>query len=270
MPGIEPEILSHYRTTDEGSRLGRAHGRLEQARTQELLLRHLPTGPARILDVGGGTGVYARWLAALGHTVHVVDPVPGHVAQALDPSTDGITAAIGDARDLDAADASFDAVLLLGPLYHLTERADRVTALTEARRVVRPGGPVIAAAISRFAALLDGLSGGALGDDRFAAGAATTTATGQHRNETDNTDYFTTAYFHHPDELLPELADAGLEPRARYGIEGPGYWYPDLEERLDDQARAELVLGAARTLESEPTVIGVSAHLLAVGRRPAG
>lgn len=269
MPGIEPEILAHYRMTDEGVRLERAHGRLERARTQELLVRHLPDGPARILDVGGGTGVYARWLAGLGHTVHVVDPVPDHVAQVVDPPTDGVTATIGDARRLDAADASVDAVLLLGPLYHLTERTDRVRALAEARRVVRPGGPVIAAAISRFAALLDGLSGGALGDPAFAAGAAVTTATGQHRNGTDNPDYFTTAYFHHPDELLPELADAGLEPRARYGIEGPGYWYPDLDERLDDPDRAALVVQAARTLESEPTTIGISSHLLAVGRRPS-
>lgn len=269
MPGIDPSILDYYRRTHEGGRLDGAHGRLERARTQELLARHLPPSPGRILDVGGGTGVYARWLAGLGHSVHVVDAVADHVAQALDPPTDGVTASVGDARALDVPDASVDVVLLLGPLYHLTARDDRVAALAEARRVIRPGGPVTAAAISRFAALLDGLSGGALGDPAFATGAAVTTATGQHRNGTDNPDYFTTAYFHHPDELLPELADAGLEPVARYGIEGPGYWYPDLDERLDDPDRAALVVEAARTLESEPTAIGISAHLLAVGRRPA-
>lgn len=269
MTGVDPEILDHYRQTDEGARLQRGHGRLERIRTEELLARHLPTRPAHVLDVGGGTGVYARWLAGRGYTVHVIDPVPEHVAQVLDPPADRVTAALGDARSLEVPDASVDAVLLLGPLYHLTERADRVAALAEARRVVRPGGPVVAAVISRFAALLDGLSGGFLADPAFAAGVAESTGTGQHRNHTGNPDYFTTAYFHHPDELLPELADAGLERVARYGIEGPGYWYPDLDDRLEDPDRAALVLHAARTLESEVSTMGISAHLLAVGHRPA-
>jgi SAM-dependent methyltransferase len=63
---------------------------------------------------------------------------------------------VSDARDLDLGDASVDAVLLLGPLYHLRRRADRVRALSEARRVVRPGGPVFAAAISRWAPRIGG------------------------------------------------------------------------------------------------------------------
>ncbi|MGB6455952.1 MAG: class I SAM-dependent methyltransferase, partial [Streptosporangiaceae bacterium] len=66
-----------------------------------------------------------------------------------------IDSAVGDARSLDLADASVDAVLLLGPLYHLARRADRVQALREARRVVRPGGPVYGAAVSRWAAQYD-------------------------------------------------------------------------------------------------------------------
>lgn len=268
VPAFDPNILDYYQRTTEGARLQGGHGRLERLRTEELLVRHLPPSPARVLDVGGATGVYARWMADRGYTVHLVDPVPDHVEQTLSARADGITAAVGDARELDVADASVDAVLLLGPLYHLPDRADRIQALTEAARVVCPGGTVIVAAISRFAALLDGLSGGFLADPEFAAGVEESTTSGHHRNDTDNTNYFTTAYFHHPDQLLPELIDAGLEPVARYGIEGPGYWYPDIEERLDDPERAAVVVHAARRLESEPTTIGVSAHLLAVGRRP--
>lgn len=267
MAGIDPEILDHYMGQDDGGRLQQAHGRLELLRTQELLIRHLPPAPARIVDVGGGTGVYERWLAGLGYAVHLIDAVPNHVAQALDPPDPAVTAVVGDARALDEIDASADAVLLLGPLYHLTTREDRVAALAEAGRVVRRGGLVAAAAISRFAALLDGLCRDFLGDPAFGAAVDESTVTGQHRNPTANPAWFTTAYFHHPDELLDEFADAGLEPVARCGIEGPGYWQPDLDERLDDPIRRESVLRAARTLEAEPTLIGASSHLLAVGRR---
>ena len=75
-------------------------------------------------------------------------------------------------RTLDehfGADASVDAVLLLGPLYHLTERADRVRALAEGRRVLRPGGVLAAAAISRYASAVDGLFRGHLREPGFEA-----------------------------------------------------------------------------------------------------
>src|SRR5439155_2231303 len=110
--------------------------------------RALPPAPARILDVGGATGVYAGPLAEAGYAVHVVDPVPEHVARSA--ALPGVSAAEGDARALDKPDASHDAVLLLGPLYHLLDRADRVRAWREAGRVVRPGGVVVGATISRF------------------------------------------------------------------------------------------------------------------------
>jgi len=70
-----------------------------------------------------------------------------------------IRTAVGDARALDLPDASADAVLLLGPLYHLVDRADRAAAIREAARILRPGGPLFAAAISRWATRIDGIIG---------------------------------------------------------------------------------------------------------------
>ena len=102
-----------------------------------LLERFLPAPPSRVLDVGGASGLYASWLSGRGYHVHLIDPVPLHREQA---TTDGrFSVAPGDARHLAEDDASYDAVLLLGPLYHLTERTDRVRTLAEARRVTRPG-----------------------------------------------------------------------------------------------------------------------------------
>jgi hypothetical protein len=88
---------------------------------------------------------------------------------------------------------------------------------------------------------------------------------GTHRNPTGNLEYFTTAYFHHPDELPVEFSEAGLAVDALYGVEGPGWLR---SERWDDPAGREAILRVARAIECEPTVIGVSAHLLAFGHRP--
>jgi SAM-dependent methyltransferase len=142
------DIRRFYQAGLEAGRLLEGSGVIELARTQDILERHLPPPPARVLDVGGGTGVYARWLAGRGYDVHLVDPSPRHVEEAQAHEGPSLArVAIGDARRLDDADGSADAVLLLGPLYHLVEKDDRLRALAEARRVVRPGGVVVAAAI---------------------------------------------------------------------------------------------------------------------------
>ncbi|PYQ22662.1 MAG: class I SAM-dependent methyltransferase, partial [Acidobacteria bacterium] len=159
-----PEVLEFYALGGEEGRLDEDYFPLERARTQELILRRLPPPPAVVLDVGGGAGAYSFWLADLGYYVHLVDPVPLHIEQAQKASagrTKGqlSSAQVGDARALDHPSAGADVVLLLGPLYHLPEPADRRAALGEARRVLRNGGRLFAAGINRFASLLDGLRG---------------------------------------------------------------------------------------------------------------
>lgn len=266
---IDPDIQSHYDLGLERERLVHNGESLEFVRTQELLKRHLPPSPADILDVGGGPGAYAAWLARCGYRVHLLDPVPLHVEQATAASAaqpdHPFTAALGDARRLTEADASFDAVLLLGPLYHLTQREARVTALAEARRVLRPGGVVLAVGISRFASLLDGLRAGFLGDPQADAIVERDLRDGQHRNPDPvrYPNWFTTAFFHHPTELAAEVEAAGFALDALLGIEGPG-WLVDAA--WADPERRSTVLAAARAVEQEPSLLGLSAHLLAVGQ----
>lgn len=271
-PVRPPEVDSHYAVGLERGRLAQDTGRLELARTQEILRRYLPHPPAVVADVGGGSGVYSCWLAGLGYEVHLVDPVPLHLTQAndasqLQPSHPLASITLGDARALARSDGGTDAVLLLGPLYHLTDRADRLAALREARRVLRAGGVLVAAAISRFASALDGLRGGYLDDPAFAEIVEGDLTDGQHRNPTDHPAYFTTAFFHHPDELSREVEDAGLTLEHVLAVEGPAWLLPDFDRHWDDTGRRERLLGVVRRLEAEPSVLGASAHFLAVARK---
>jgi ubiquinone/menaquinone biosynthesis C-methylase UbiE len=267
-PAVAPESIDFYTTAyDEASRLSvKAHGVLERIRTQELLRRHLPEPPARVLDVGGGPGAHARWLAADGYQVHLVDPVERHLTEAA--ATGACTVERGDARSLTVPDTSCDAVLLLGPLYHLTDASERLRALREARRALRPGGPVAVAAISRNAPLLELAALGRL-DEANSARIGSVLATGHH----DPALGFTTAYFHTVEELRAEMTGAGFTDVAVAGVEGPAW--PALValeahtgDSLADSPRLASALAAARLAESDPGLAQVSSHLLGFGWRP--
>ncbi len=268
-PHLPSEIVAHYATGVERPRLSGGTSRLEFARTRLILQRFLPAPPAHILDIGGGPGLYARWLTDEGYAVRLVDAVPLHVDQAR-AASNGYTALLGDARHLQEPDASADAVLLFGPLYHLTERADRLRALREASRVVRPAQPVFVAAISRFASLLDGLWSRYLDEPAFVRIVDRDVHEGQHRNPDHRIEWFTTAYLHHPDDLAQEIRDAGLILDAVLAVEGPGWLVPAFETRWEDDQQRHHMLDAIARIEREPSILGVSAHLLAVARRPAG
>jgi len=270
-PNFPREITRYYVEVGEEGRLASGPSQLEYARTKEVVLRHLPPPPATILDVGGAAGAYALWLAERGHQVHLIDAVPRLVEEARRRSEASAnrlcTCQVADARALPFGDGAADGVLLLGPLYHLTDPAERLQALREAYRVLRRGGVLFAAAISRFASALDGLARDLFADPAFAAIVQQDLERGQHRNETGNWDYFTTAYFHRPDELRDEVVSAGFTCQGVFGLEGPGWALSDFDKRWADPRKREDLLRVARALEQEASIVGLSAHMLAVGSR---
>jgi ubiquinone/menaquinone biosynthesis C-methylase UbiE len=269
-PGFDPDIDRYYSAEwDEDARLRSGLREIELVRTRELIGRHLRDGENRVLDVGGGTGVHAEWLLNDGHTVVLVDPVQRHVAQASDQlgHHDRFVCLSGDARRLDFGDDVFDAVLLLGPLYHLIDADDRSDAWSEARRVAKPGGVVCAAAITRFASLFAGLEEDEAYVEEFRTIIEQDLATGQHRNP-PGSDYFTTAYFHHPDDLASEAVAAGLVDVEVYAVEGPVGAMPQLERHWNSVSRRNVILDLVRFVEQEPTLIGIGPHILAFGRKP--
>ncbi|MEU1311026.1 class I SAM-dependent methyltransferase [Streptomyces cinnamoneus] len=266
---IRPEIINYYtHDYDEAARFATrtasAASMLEFVRIQELLRLWLPTPPATILDIGGGPGAHARWLKDDGYTVRLIDPVTRHVDQAR---ALGIDASLGDACHLDEPDHSYDAVLLLGPLYHLTERADRVQALQEAVRTARPNAPVAVAAMNRYSHFLDQ----AVKHSLTSTAVLSATTDTMHTGEYDQPGLgFTTSYFHTVNELRDELATAGLSTVSLYGTEGPGYWILKTIEKASkvhisrDSAEFASALAAARLADTQQDVLVMTAHLLAI------
>ena len=263
-------MRTYYELGEEQARLADgAVGHLEYERTREIVLRHLPPPPAVVADIGGGPGRYSHWLAGLGYQVVHRDLMPLHVAQLqesqLQQAQDAgarIDSAVADARDLDLADASVDAVLLLGPLYHLDQHQDRMAALAEARRIARPGAPVFAAAINRWAMRLDDV----LRRRRYEqlpdlekmleplerTGRITPLYPGSF-----------VGYAHRPEELRAEVRAAALHLTSLVSVEGPAFLLGDLPERLADPEDRRVVLDTIRALEQVPELLGAGTHLLA-------
>jgi hypothetical protein len=159
--------------------------------------------------------------------------------------------------------------LFLGPLYHLTHREDRLQALREAYRVLKLGGTLLAVGVSRFASTMDGLRAGFLKDPRFADIVKQDLKDGHHHNPTDNPMYFTDTFFHHPDELRREVTEAGFRVSGIYGIEGPAWLAPDFDEWWAKPEYRDRLLSIARAVETEPTLLGISAHLMVVASKAA-
>lgn len=264
------DVATHYASGYEANRLDTLEGKIDRERTRDLLKRFLPPAPAVVYDIGGGTGKHACWLARHGYEVHLIDIVPVHVElarreSAMQPENQLASIEVGDACSLDWDDNSADAALLFGPLYHLTDKGDRMRALSEACRVLKKGGVIMAVGISRFASTLDGLRSEFLKDPDFFNIVKGDLDNGHHRNPSGNENYFMDTFFHHPDELKTEITGAGFLESRVYGVEGPSWLAPKLDEWWHNEKHRDVLLWISRVLESEPALLGISAHLIAVG-----
>lgn len=137
-------IEKHYWKHPEDLRLQRRHGMVEFETTMHHLHRFLQPG-AQVLDIGAGTGRYTSALMTEGYSVRAVELVRRNIEIFLkrEPGADVVQ---GDARHMPFLPDHFaDLTLLLGPLYHLVGEEDKLRALTEAKRVTKPGGLIFVA-----------------------------------------------------------------------------------------------------------------------------
>ncbi len=250
---------------DEWERLERHP--TEFAVTMLALADYLPSPPARIADIGGGPGRYAIALAQVGYAVTLVDLSRSSLALAREKAeAAGVTLETvlhANALDLsELASSTYDGVLLFGPLYHLLVEEERLRAVREAVRLLKPCGTLFAAFVTRFAQFRWAAHHDAAWLARDREYTEQFLATGIHRHP----DLFTDAYFAHPDEIAPFMEAAGLSIVCMVGCEGAVSHNEGRVNQLkgDDWAywaRLNYRLG------QEPSMYGASDHLLYIGRK---
>lgn len=254
-------VLSTYADGKEEERLSTSDvGPIEQARMQELIQRFLPKRKSIVYDVGGAAGAYSFWMAANGHEVHLVDVVPLHIEQARrragergSPKLASYT--VADGRKTGAPSSVADVILMHGPLYHLTDRVERIKAIREANRILKPGGLLLAVGITRYATLFWGLLAGATFKEGFLDMVREELTTSQHRRP-PGADFggFRTAFFHDPKELMDEVIEGGFRVRDTLGVIGPAWMAKDFSTNWQVPAHREILMEIARLTEAEPAL----------------
>ena len=201
----------------------------------------------------------------------LIDPVELHIRQAQDASKkSGIQLSSfhqADARELPFDDAEFDIALLLGPLYHLIEEPERERALREAHRILKPDGLIFAAAISRYGSIVDGFFLNRISDRRFAEIMKNDMTSGIHLNEDRSPGYFTTAFFHKPNQLKKEMKAAGFKKVGILAVESVFSYIPDLDSRWENESYRSLLLDTLRAMEADQTIVGLGGHIIGVGTK---
>lgn len=242
--------------------------RIEGYVIEQVLAAWLPEQPAEVADVGGGNGRWAFALADRGYRVALSDVSEALVADARQRQRDHhplMRCEVADARHLPYADASFHACVLFGPLYSVRDVEDRAQVLAEARRVVRPGGVIVAQYLTRLAGLRNVLSYAAVRTGRF--DWRRYLETGVFEDPTVPTFYRANTWLTE-EEIVAEVAGAGLELRLVQGMDAPapGHGQEALEAAADDLVRqwGEIALELGGTAAGRAS----SDHLIVVARRP--
>jgi ubiquinone/menaquinone biosynthesis C-methylase UbiE len=267
---MEKVIVDFYSQNNEQQRLFTIHV-LEKIRSQEIISRYLKNKKLKVLDIGGAAGVYSFWLSEQGHCVDLIDLTPKHIEQAKEHEIrNGIklnSAVVGNACNLPYNDNMYDIVLLMGPMYHILEKDNRILALSEAKRVLKNKGIIFVAAIARYASMFDAFIKELVLDKDFYPIMTKDIECGKHINTTSNPLYFTDAYFHQPDELKNEIEEAGIMCISILPVEGIGNCIPKVEERIKNIEYLQKLLSAIKKTENEASILGVSSHFLGIGKK---
>lgn len=275
MENDQEEIDNYYNSGDEEFRLQKSEGQIEFERTKEIISRYLPEDKLIIYDIGGGTGNYALWLAGLGHEVHLSDTSESLIskARAKDSENPQISSIeIGDARTVVGANDSADLVLLFGPLYHLTAKSDRIKALKEIKRILKPGGRFFISGISRYGSLMKALAGygskyNTIEDVDFVKMVETEIRTGQHIRPSNFPLFFPRSYFHLPQEMEDEIFESDLQLEKILPVEGPLWIIPSIQQIWNVPKNKENLLDLCRLVENEKGLISMSLHFIAIGKK---
>jgi S-adenosylmethionine-dependent methyltransferase len=262
------DIAAYYNNDPdrEDSRLERHQ--LEYDLTWRYLTQYLPPR-GRVLEIGAATGRYTLGLAKRGHRVTAFDMSEklieiGRqkiVAEELEKRVKFI---LGDARDLsEVTEQDFDAVLLMGPLYHLVEEADRKATLKEARDRLKKDGILFSSFISRF-----GIHGDLLRNlpDWIDNQAEVQNIIGMGKNPDHIPGSGFRGYFAKVAEIAPLHEALGFETLVVAGVEPAISSDDESYNKLSGRQR-QLWLDLLHQISTEPSILGASRHILYIGKK---
>lgn len=269
------EIYDFYNGGAEIGRLERGLGKVEFYRSKEIISKYLPkNGDLKIYDIGGGIGVYSAWLAKRGFDVHLLELAENAVNYAKENMmTDcKFIAETADARHIERPDASADVVLLMGPLYHLQSIDDRAAALREAYRVLKDGGLLIAAGISKYSSTTWALSvygedNNYIDDPIFFDMLRGELTTGNHNRPADYPYLIAESYFATPNSFADEMKSAGFDVINFHAVEGCIWFTPHLDEKWENDSSRERLLEIVRLTDQDDEIIGMSPHFIVAARK---
>lgn len=264
---INPAIADFYNKSNEDTRLQTGLGPLEFERNKILINRYAGPRPLHIADIGGGTGHYASWLTALGHKVTLVDPLPKHIEKAK-RKPGSFRCILGEARNLPFENASFDLVILHGPLYHLQLQNERLQAIKEARRIVKPGGTVLGFAITHSASALAALHNGMIHDPSIFGMCSSELLTGEHEAPQGLNGILHSACYHRPNELMDEFKLGGFYINGLHAVEGMAWLDSNFFQSWHDSNKKANLMELISITEQDQSLLCLSPHIM-VAASPA-
>ncbi len=282
MKTIDTAVLAGYNAGIERNRLRTGIGIIEFERTKEILMEKLPKPPAVIYDIGGGYGEYAWWLASLGYEVHLFDISETNIkmSEELKHEYSNVnleSAEVCDARSIPRKSKSADAVLLLGPLYSITEYEERILAISESHRLLKDNGILFTAALTPYGGLLHRITiyhdledkkSYELDNPAVISMFERALFDGCYINpERKISNGLGSSHFHTAKALREELKCGGFETLSVHGVMGGAWLAPNLDELLENKETKEVLMKTVRMLDTHEEIIGLSGHLLAVSRK---
>ena len=263
------KVRQYYRNFDEENRLtADGSGRLEFEMTLRILRKHLPEC-AKILDLGGAAGVYSFPLAEMGYEVYLADLSETLIAQARTKDAHGLLKGCDVVNAVDLGryeDDFFDVVLLLGPLYHLTEQSEREACLREVNRVLKSDGMV-------FAAFIPHLAGSIAIVDRYlrrpeqvnAENLSEVFRSGRFRNASGSG--FQEGYYPTAAEIRNLFSAHGFEEIEVRSVRGFGYEKEDGIYSIKDPEMLNSVMEWIERTASEDAIVEMCGHAVYIGTK---
>lgn len=282
MKTIDTAVLAGYNAGIEKDRLRTGIGLIEFERTKEILLEELPKPPAVIYDIGGAYGEYAWWLASLGYEVHLFDLSETNIAMSAElaveyPRVKLASVMVCDARSVPRPDRSADAVLLMGPLYSITEYEERILALKESSRLLKDNGILFSAALTPYSVLIPRLAVYHKDDTEKRRELDDPTVISIIERALEDGCYINpekkiarglgSTHLHTAKALKKELYMGGFDTVIVHGVMGGAWLAPNLDELLANEETKAVLMKTVRMLDTHEEIIGLSGHLLAVSRK---